>query len=129
MVADMPANSLDISQDYLIFDNTMTIVYMPYNGDGTYGSNLNITALKREDHKRLKPGNKKVQAQTHETIWEVATASMQPSKVIPKRGDKFMAPTNTPGGVTSTTFVVKDVDYCDFTTRYRLFCLQSGQGA
>lgn len=117
------AFTLDISTDYTIFDNTITVQYSRRLTDDTFAAAIDVLALKRQDNKNSKEINS-VEYNFHNCIWEVWPQTAIAS-FIPKRGDKFSAT-----GISGTKiWVVEGVDYSDFTTRYRLRCYQEGMGA
>lgn len=115
--------SLDISGDWVVFDNSQSIQYYSRSSDGTFAAPITVTALKREDHKKHLEATS-VEVAQHLVIWEIFRATMSTQK-IPKRGDKLVA--TTISGV--TTWIVDSADYSDFTTRYRTMCYQVGQGS
>jgi len=115
--------ALDLSGDWVIFDNNQSITYYSRLSDGTFGAGVGVTALKREDHKKAESINS-VEFPFHICIWEIWATTFG-SPVVCKRGDKFTAATVT--GV--QTWIVERVDYSDFVTRYRLGCYQEGMNS
>ncbi len=120
--------SLDISGDWVIFDNTQTVSYYVRLTDGTFATARTCTALKREDKKKYEEFAE-VEYADHYCTWETWTETFEIDGTfiltIPKRGDKFVATTITG----SQTWIVEESDYCDFTTRFRMISYQEGQGS
>ncbi len=110
---------LDVSEDWRIFDWLQEIQYQSRLSPTTWGSNVSMQALKRENNKESHKGNLLLNINYNEAIWSTWVSAMS-SPVVPKIGDRFTAV-----GVTGNkTWNVLGVDYCDRTTRYRLHCKQ-----
>ncbi len=114
---------LDLSNDWIFFDNTQTLTYYSRLSDGTFSSPTTCIGLKREDKKSYEESDG-FEYSEHICVWE-AWASTFIRATVAKRGDKFSATTITG----NTTWIVEKVDYCDFTSRFRLHCLQEGMGS
>jgi hypothetical protein len=114
--------ALDLSGDWIVFDNIQTVMYQSRINDTSFGTPTSCIGLKREDEKGYDEGmlgSGSVELSQLAAIWEVWEATL--TNVVPKRGDQFKASTVT--GV--TTWTVDSVDYSTFTTRYRLHCRQT----
>lgn len=122
-----PIPALPIGGHWQFFHGVQQISYHAFDGTNYASEETNpVTAyaLKRMDTKRLKTGNLKMRATEHQVHWSIWKDTFS-TPTIPKRGDKFTA-TTVAGSV---TWIIKEVDYCDFTTRYRCLCYQEGNGA
>lgn len=111
--------SFDVSNDWLLFDWIESISYFTRQSDTEYSSAQTAMALKREDKKEYVEDSFGGELAKHEVKWEVFVTSMSPT-FIPLRGDYFTADTVTG----TTSWQVEAVDYCDKTSRYRLWCKQ-----
>jgi hypothetical protein len=110
-------NPMDVSYDYLGFDNLQTVSYWSRTSDSAYNQPVNATALKRADTKVYLESDA-VELRTLTATWNIWERSLP---VIPKRGDKFSA-----CGISGVqTWIVEEVEYLDWTSRFRLQCYQS----
>lgn len=119
--------TLDVANDWQTMHGLQDITYKIRVNETTWdNTGMHAMALKREDNKRNAMGRDNASYAIHGVFWEVWNTSFDiPDNIVPKSGDKFS--TTTVGG--NVEFLVLNVDYSTFTTRYRLHCEQLGQGS
>lgn len=115
--------TLDVSNDWTIFDWTQGITYYSCVSDGVFSSPISVQALKREDKKGYEIFSN-VEVSSLQCIWEIFETTFQ-TPTICKRADKFLA--SVISGV--QTWVVESVDYSDNTSRFRVLASQVGQNS
>ncbi len=114
---------LPVGDHYKYFHGTQFVQYQSKVGN-SFATAITVVGLKREDTKPLQQGNQGVQVARHLVLWSIWRESMS-SPVIPKRGDILTATTISG----SKAFIVEEVKYSDWTSRYKLYCYQQGNGA
>lgn len=101
-------NLLDVSTDYTLFDNLESISYYVKTGEGQFSGPTTINnCLRRAQSLTLDD-----YSQVNQLSWSIPKAEC--GSIVPKPEDKFTAPSD------STTWIVGDVDFDTWVTRYRV---------
>lgn len=94
-----------------MFDGLETINYYQRLTETTWGTAISISGLKRQDSKLIKKFTDDGEYTGVIVIWEVFSNQLV---IQPCEGDKLIASD-------SQSYIVKQIDRCDFNSRYRLF--------
>ena len=124
--------TLDLSNDFLVFDNPETVVYQRRTGAASWDVGIPVRALKRASNKTevdVSHGGEAITETTVFHLWACDMVSADPNgpdPLIPSRGDRLVEGQcmwlNETLDAGSTYWKVEDVDSQTFDTRYRLTC-------
>lgn len=103
--------NFDPTNDYQVVDNLETITYYVKISDGVYDSGTTITNCFR----RAQGQSLDDYSQVNSLTWHIWKANA-PANFTPKSQDKLYAASD------QTTWIVGDVDFATWVTRFRLPC-------